>query len=214
MVLTGVPGAGKSVQLLLLAEKLLIDAERNPGAGVHVIVSLPGWRPPGKRQASAGEDDRQFEEWLVAELHAKFRLPPKKSRTWLEKGDLIPILDGVDETPAYHRRLLFEQIVNWVKDKERSPAAWALGCRDREYVELDPNYNRMGPRSSFWSIKAVSNKQRTRFLLSAGEGVNAGWRPVVDALRRGKARYLTAISESEQGGLATPLGLAIAVEAC
>ena len=213
MVLTGVPGAGKSVQLLLLAEKLLIDAERNPRAGVPVIVSLPAWHPPGKRKASTGEDDRPFEEWLVAELQAKFRLPREKSRTWLEKGDLIPILDGLDETPAYHRQLVFKQIVNWVKDKERPPAAWALGCRDREYVELDPNYNRMGPRSTFWSIKAVSDEQRTRFLLNAAEGMTPAWQPVVDALERGEAPHLTVISESEQGVLATPLGLTIAVEA-
>jgi hypothetical protein len=213
MVLTGAPGAGKSVQLLLLAEKLLNDAELDPRAGVPVIVSLPAWQPSGKRRASTDKADRPFEEWLVAELNAKFRLPKEHSRTWLAEGKLIPILDGLDETPAYDRQLLFDQVTNWVKDEERSPAAWALGCRDQEYAELDPNYNRMGSRSTFWSVKAISDEQRTQFLLNAGEEMNGGWRPVVDALERGEAPHLTAISEGEQGVLATPLGLTIAVEA-
>lgn len=213
MVLTGEPGSGKSVQLLLLAEKLLNDAELDPRAGVPVIVSLPAWQPSGKRRPSADKDDRPFEQWLVAELHAKFRLPEENSRAWLEQGNLIPILDGLDETPAYHRQLLFDQIVNWVKDKERPPAAWVLSCRDQEYAELDPKYNRVGSRNAFWSIKAVSDKQRTRFLLNAAEGMNADWRPVVDALKCGKAQHLTTVGKGDQGVLATPLGLAIAVEA-
>lgn len=213
LVLTGAPGTGKSVQLLLLAEMLLNDAGRDLRAGVPVILGLPAWRPTDKGRGSASEGDRPFEEWLVTEIHARFRIPKENSRTWLAQGDLIPILDGLDEATADHRRLLFEQIVEWAKDEERPPAAWALGCREQEYAELDPNYDLMGPRGTFWSVKAVSDEERVRFLGYAVERVSAVWQPVVDALQRGEARHLTRIDEGEAGVLATPLGLTIAVEA-
>jgi hypothetical protein len=212
MVLTGAPGAGKSVQLLLLAEMLLNEAVRDPKAGVPVILGLPAWDPADRRHGRTGKDDCPFEEWLVAELHAKFQMIPEDNTgRWLEDGDLIPILDGLDETSADHRGLLFEQLVKWVKD--RSPAAWALGCREQEYAELDPNYDRIGGRRTFWSVKAVGDEERVRFLRYAEEKVNAAWQPVVDALERGEARNLTSIDGGEQGVLATPLGLTIAVEA-
>lgn len=213
MVLTGGPGAGKSVQLLLLAEILLNAAGRDPNAGVPVILGLAPWRSNDDSRGSTRESNRAFEDWLVTEIHAKFRIPKEDSRTWLAQGDLIPILDGLDEVPPDRRPDLFKQLVRWVKDRERPPAAWALGCRQQEYAKLDPNYNLIGPRNTFWSVKSVGDEERIRFLSHAQKRVNTGWQPVIDALERGEARHLTIIDRDDQGVLATPLGLTIAVEA-
>lgn len=213
MMLTGTAGAGKSVQLLLLAERLLNQANRDPAAGVPVVLSLAAWRSAGRQGKQSDADGRPFEDWLISEIHARYRIPLQSARTWLVQGALIPILDGLDETDPGSRSHLFGQLAKWVNDETAPPAAWAVGCRQQEYAELDPDQDLVGNRSTYWTVMDLDAKQRVRFLNYARAEVNSGWQPVIDALKRGRARHLTRIDGAERGVLATPLGLAIAVEA-
>lgn len=213
MMLTGTAGAGKSVQLLLLAEKLLNQASRDPAAGVPVVLSLAAWRSVGRQGKQSDADGRPFEDWLVSEIHAHYRIPLQSARTWLVQGALIPILDGLDETNPGSRPHLFEELAEWVRDENLPPAAWAVGCREQEFAELDPDRNQVGTRSTYWTVMDLDAKERVRFLKYARAEVNSGWQPVIDALEQGRARHLTRIDGDERGVLATPLGLVIAVEA-
>jgi hypothetical protein len=211
VVLTGGPGTGKSVQLLLLAEKLLDEAERDESAGVPVILGLAGWRGDA-RTATPADTSHGFEDWLVGQIHAHFGLAPEHARSWLAAGSLIPILDGLDEAPAAHQSRLFRGIGTWIRG-ERPPVAWALGCRDEEYSRLDPKRELTTLSSSYWSTRPIDDRDRLRFLAHAQERSGADWQPVMDALARGAAAHLIRDDDDRPGVLASPLGIAIAVDA-
>jgi hypothetical protein len=209
LVLTGEAGAGKSVQLLLLVETLLDRAAVDATAGVPVIVGLAPWA-----ERTFRSDATRLVDWLVVQLHDRYSLPKAAVRRWLANGDLIPVLDGLDEVPhPACRSSLFNHLVTWARHSENPPAAWALGCRLDEYLQLDPEFRSFGSRSAYWRVRDLDDSDRIRFLESANLTSAADWGPVIEAIRHGEVPHLTETTNDGQGVLATPLGLRIAVEA-
>ena len=43
------------------------------------------------------------EDWVEQELVAKYNLPRRNVRPWLEVGELVLVLDGLDEIPTAGR---------------------------------------------------------------------------------------------------------------
>ncbi len=88
LLILGEPGSGKTITLLQLARDLIAQAEQDPGFGqpVPVIFNLSTW--------SRGQS---LLAWLVAELSAKYQIPKRLGRSWLENNRLLPLLDGLDE---------------------------------------------------------------------------------------------------------------------
>jgi hypothetical protein len=202
MVLTGPAGTGKSVQLLLLTEHLLDRAERDEQAAVPVVVGLPSWRP-------GRETGPSFDTWLATRIHSDYRVPEPDALAWLASGRLVPVLDGLDEIFPDQQQALFDRLSQWLQGA-RPPAAWALGCRDDAYRRLDPHHRLTGRASSYWRVRPVTGEDRTRFLRAAQRRWGVAWEPVVAALDRGRAPHLAG--PDGRGVLATPLGLAVAVE--
>ncbi|MCL4301326.1 MAG: hypothetical protein KJ077_36830 [Anaerolineae bacterium] len=88
MLILGVPGSGKTITLLQLARDLIAQAEQDSGFSqpVPVIFNLSTW--------TRGQP---LIDWLVAELSAKYQIPKRLGRPWLENNRLLPLLDGLDE---------------------------------------------------------------------------------------------------------------------
>jgi hypothetical protein len=95
LVIVGAPGAGKTTLLLQLVSALIDRAERDPSEAIPVVVNLESWA--AHRLA--------LEQWLLAELTGNYyNVPPKTATDWVETGELILLLDGLDEVEEKYRR--------------------------------------------------------------------------------------------------------------
>lgn len=90
LVILGEPGAGKTTTLLELARDLVNRAEQGIDYRIPVVFNLSSWA--SKKQTIA--------DWLVEELKTLYQVPHKVGRGWIEKQELLLLLDGLDEVEA------------------------------------------------------------------------------------------------------------------
>ena len=89
LLIVGPAGSGKTTQLLLVARQLLEGGSE----AVPVVLTLSAWK--GER--------RDLQEWLASELRSKYQVPTTLSLSWLRRGLILPLLDGLDEVLPRHR---------------------------------------------------------------------------------------------------------------
>lgn len=93
LLVLGEPGAGKTTLLLELARDLLNRAEQDEAHPIPVVFNLSSWAL--KKQSLV--------DWLVEELQSKYQVSRSLARTWVEKDQLLLLLDGFDEVATTHR---------------------------------------------------------------------------------------------------------------
>ncbi|MEU3278834.1 hypothetical protein [Streptomyces antibioticus] len=121
LVLVGDAGIGKSVQLAVLADALTDEALRSGELSeppIPVLLSLAPY---------AGQP---LEDWIVQQIEQVYDVAPQLSRQWLGAGLLLPLLDGLDQVPARHRRECATQLRRY----RRACAGVVIACRDRDLV--------------------------------------------------------------------------------
>ncbi|SNR29326.1 NACHT domain-containing protein [Actinoplanes regularis] len=92
LVILGDAGAGKTTLAVQILLALLGSRADHPGEPVPVLFSLTGWRP-----ADYHGDVRK---WLADRLDTDYpELPAGVVGALLEEGQILPILDGLDEAP-------------------------------------------------------------------------------------------------------------------
>jgi serine/threonine protein kinase len=89
LLIVGSAGSGKTTQLLLVARQLMEGGREE----VPVVLTLSSWK--GERQ--------DLDEWLSSELRSKYQVPTALSSSWLRRGLIMPLLDGLDEVPVKYR---------------------------------------------------------------------------------------------------------------
>jgi len=126
MLILGAPGSGKTITLLELARDLIVQVENDSSFSqpIPVVFNLSSW----------AEKQKPFLDWLVDELSAKYFIPHRTSRGWLENNRLLPLLDGLDEIPAAHRASCVEAIN--IFGKNYGLAGLAVCCRMEEYNQI------------------------------------------------------------------------------
>lgn len=86
LLLLGAAGAGKTTQLLDLAEGLVAKARTDERSGIPVMVDLADWSRSAERgfwmfrRAEGGP--RDFVEWLLGLLAKRYGIPEGIGRTW------------------------------------------------------------------------------------------------------------------------------------
>ncbi len=85
LLILGEPGAGKTTTLLELARDLVNRAEQGIDYHIPVVFNLSSWA--SKKQTIA--------DWLVEELKTLYQVPQKVGRGWIEKQELLLLLDGL-----------------------------------------------------------------------------------------------------------------------
>jgi NACHT domain len=109
LLILGTPGSGKTTMLIDLAQYLLNRAARNLNEPVPVILNLSSWRSPQRLRLTARKRSL-LAEWLVAELRERYSIPRTVGEAWVDRGEILPLLDGLDEVPSAHRQLCVSAI--------------------------------------------------------------------------------------------------------
>ncbi len=93
LLILGAPGAGKTILMLQLAQKLIQQAQTDEKQPIPVVFNLSSW---------AAECD-PIEKWLVHQLHKQYQVARKAATNYVEQEKLLLLLDGLDEVAAEHR---------------------------------------------------------------------------------------------------------------
>lgn len=90
LLILGDPGSGKTTSLLELTRDLLFRAEADNEHPIPVVFNLSSW----------AEKQKPIVEWLVDELNNKYQVPKLFAQEWVERDNLLLLLDGLDEVAA------------------------------------------------------------------------------------------------------------------
>lgn len=100
LLILGEPGSGKTTTLLQLARDLISEVDSDFTQPVPFILNISTWT----------DKQQPLDEWLIAELNGKYRLPKKDGKKWLRERRILPLLDGLDEVKAENRAACVENI--------------------------------------------------------------------------------------------------------
>lgn len=128
LLVLGEPGAGKTTMLLQLVSHLMAEAEADESRPMPAVFSLAGYT-----------DGRTLAQWLVEQLANNYEVPRKLSQTWIEGGQFIPLLDGLDEVGPSHRPACAEAINEFRKQHPGVPLL--VTARNRDYQALATRLN-------------------------------------------------------------------------
>ena len=126
LLILGTPGAGKTTLLLTLAQDLLIRAAQNPEQPIPVVFPLSSW----------AERRRPLAAWLVDALNEQYDVPRTLGRAWVKDGNILPLLDGLDEVALEHRDACVEAINIFRHEHGLLPIAVCSRAADYEVLDV------------------------------------------------------------------------------
>jgi DNA polymerase III delta prime subunit len=126
LLILGEPGAGKTTITLELARILLERAVAEESEPVPVLLNLSSWTG----------SHRSIFEWLVSELKTKYGVRQDLAQRWLEKTQLLLLLDGLDEVAPQHQKNCAIAIDAWLTgDSTQRPCGVVICCRREEFEQ-------------------------------------------------------------------------------
>jgi hypothetical protein len=180
MVITGEPGAGKTVLAIELMLALLAD--REPADPVPVRLSLPSW-----------DLRSDLAEWLAASVADSYDLPAKAACALVDAGLLLPLLDGLDEmdpatggtkpgqggTGMERMAALISRLNGY--QTAGQPGALVLTSRDTQYERFVASGAQRLRDAARVRIQPVTPEQAADYLLSRAGNAERWW-PVCEHL--------------------------------
>jgi hypothetical protein len=181
LVILGERGAGKTVLAVRLALDLI--ATRSPGAPVPVILNLSSWDP-----------SVDVWEWLPRQIGEQYlgsaKVGTEPAHRMLERGLLLPVLDGFDEVAAAHRAKVLCQL-GMLPDHP-----FVLTSRFQQY---EAALEKPVPAAAVIQVRALNLEDVSQYL-----GRRRRWEPVIETLR------MPSIGKVLVRALSTPLMLNMA----
>jgi hypothetical protein len=199
LIITGEPGAGKTLLALQLLLDILDDPARADTDPIPVRVSLAGW-----------DTHQPLTAWLAQQISQRYNsqgITPDAAYKLVDQRRVLPVLDGLDEmdtavTPPGRRRAAAAvELLNDYPDTQGS-APVVLTCRSEQHEELAQEDLRMRDAARV-RILPVSEVQAKQYL-TARTTTPERWAPVLDSLN-------TAPTGTLARALNTPWRLNLAV---
>ncbi|MEH1847857.1 MAG: NACHT domain-containing protein [Nostoc sp.] len=152
LLILGEPGAGKTIALLQLAERLLKDSKKNSYLAMPVVFNLSSWE----------KQQKHILKWLIDELREKYQVPKFLSEPWIRNQQLILLLDGLDEVKEDHRNECICALNKFILDFPQTEVA--VCSRTKEYKNLKEHLK----LSSAFCLQPRSPEQVDHFLTEFG----------------------------------------------
>ncbi|WP_233160389.1 AfsR/SARP family transcriptional regulator [Actinophytocola xanthii] len=175
LVILGEPGAGKSVMAIQLTLGLLADPE--PDEPIPVLLPVASWDPHREH----------LHQWLTARLLEDYpglantaEYGPDAAARLVLDGRIIPILDGLDETPPALHAAAIEAIDHAVT----AGRPLVVTCRTTEYERAVTRTGSLLTRATVVEIEPVDLEAAIRFLTARARAGDTRWDPVVDHLHQ------------------------------
>lgn len=147
LLILGESGAGKTTTLLELTRDFVNRAEQSLDYRIPVVFNLSSWAL--KKQPIG--------YWLVEELNLQYQVPKSIGANWVEKQELLLLLDGLDEVKAEHR----ESCVVALNDFHQNYAPEMVVCSHiKDYQALS---NRLNFQSTVY-LKPLTLEQVRHYL--------------------------------------------------
>ncbi len=122
LLILGSPGAGKTIALLQLAQRLIERSEQNLSLPMPVVFNLASW----------AKDQNSIVDWLIDELLEKYQIPKSLSEPWIRQQQLILLLDGLDEVKEDHRNNCVRALNEFIRLFPQTEVAVCSRVRDYE----------------------------------------------------------------------------------
>jgi hypothetical protein len=130
LLILGDPGAGKTIALLQLAQRLIERIENNlqnlPMPPMPVVFNLSSW----------AREQKPILNWLIDELQEKYKVQKSLSKPWIMENQLILLLDGLDEVEEVHRKACVEALNQFIGDHLKIEVAVCSRMRDYEALTV------------------------------------------------------------------------------
>ncbi|MGK7900736.1 MAG: NACHT domain-containing protein [Hormoscilla sp.] len=147
-LILGLPGAGKTTTLLELARELLANVQKDQP--VPVLFDLSTWQ---------GED---LADWLVAQLACNYSLQVNMGRMWLDNGQLLLLLDGLDRLELQRQEQCLEAIERLLENASQPINMIACFCLE-EYKSCK---NKLRLKGAAW-LQPLRDTQIKDYLVNA-----------------------------------------------
>ncbi|MFI6979020.1 NACHT domain-containing protein [Embleya sp. NPDC050154] len=184
LVITGAPGAGKTVLAIELVLGLL-DLERKASDPVPVRMSLASWSTlPDAVPVTVEAAGAAVRSWVCAHLVRNYRITSVVAKALVEAGLILPVLDGLDEMdaedpgPNFGRGWRALEVLN-AYQHGREKAGLVLTCRSGPYDGLQV----WAKDAARVEIVPVTFSQARQFIFDRVDD-RARWRNVTDTLDR------------------------------
>ncbi len=155
LLILGAPGSGKTTLLLELARDLLGRAEQDEQHLIPVIFNLSSWAAKQTR----------LTEWMIEELISKYQVPRKLARTWVNTGQILPLLDGLDEVGGLSRTACLETINTYHQEHAFLPLV--IASRSADYLAQAVRIR----LTSAVTIQPLTQQQVDDYLTRGGESL-------------------------------------------
>jgi len=121
LLILGDKGAGKTISLLKITDKLIARAEEDLSQLIPVVFNLSSWIT----------ERSDIYEWLVKELKSSYQTDKTLAEKWIKDKQLVLLLDGLDEVKYEHRRQCINALNKFIQDYGGTEIV--ICCRIEDY---------------------------------------------------------------------------------
>lgn len=178
LLITGEPGAGKTVMTLELVIRLLAD--RDLPDHVPVRMSLASWNTA-----------QPFESWLAERIALDHGVPAASAQDLIESRRIVPVLDGLDEMDSdhdsrgpVHAIAAIERLNGYLSGHRGAPVV--VTCREHRYAQIQARDSGLADMEHLriLPLRLPHIRKYLDELLSGAPRQRRLWDPILRQIRR------------------------------
>ena len=148
LLILGEAGSGKTITLLQLARDLIARAEKEIDHRIPIVLNLSSW----------AAEKQTIAQWVVEELNSKYQVKRNIGQQWVDKQELLLLLDGLDEIRDFGKRNDCVTALNTFQQDQATEMV--VCCRLKDYEKLG---DRLKLKSAL-VLQSLTNEQIQAYL--------------------------------------------------